>query len=71
MLKRKTKYVIRATPNVFGNRRVINYFDSKIHAKKELKRLLSKPLGNKTSYRESRSGIGINNPRIKKIKGFV
>lgn len=77
-MERKFKYVIRATPNVFGSRRDIYLYNKKSQAVKELKKLLSPPKsrivnGKKiylTSYRDAQSGIGINNPRIKKILGF-
>jgi len=72
------KYLIMATPNVSGHRRVIKSFDKKSQAEKELKKLLSKPKfrivnGKKiylTSYRIAQSGTGINNPRIKKVRGY-
>ena len=43
----------------------------KIHLKKAgLKKILSKPKGNQTAYRDAQSGIGLNNPRIKKMRGY-
>ena len=69
--------MIRATSNT-GDRRSIKHFDTKARAKKELRKLLSKGKTRRikvkgkyktirlTSYRESQSGFGINNPRIAK-----
>ena len=72
------KYSITAKPNVSGHRRIIKFFSKKSQAEKELKKWLSKPKfrivnGKKiylTSYRTAQSGTGINNPRIKKIRGY-
>lgn len=77
MKKRRIKYLILADSN-HGGRRVIKSYYKKSQAIKELKRLLSKPKSRLvngkriylTSYRNGQSGTGINNPRIKKIKGY-
>jgi len=66
---RCTKYLIVAKEN-YGRRRTIHSFNKKSQAVKQLKKILSKPKGNKTSYRNAQSGTGINNPRIKKIRGY-
>ena len=77
MVKKRTIFVLRATPNVFGNRRDIREFGTKAAAKKELKKILSPakkrrlPSGKVitlTSHRQGISGTGINNPRIVKRK---
>lgn len=68
MLKYKTGYTINSTENVGGKRRSLGRYFKKTEAKKELSKLLSKPKGNKTSYRNSLTGFGINNPRIKKMR---
>lgn len=69
MSKKCTKYLIMAKEN-YGGRRVIHSYNKKSQAVRQLKKILSKPKGNKTSYRDAQSGTGINNPRIKKIKGI-
>lgn len=69
-MEKINKFIIRANEN-YGKRRVIFYFKKRLDAQKQLKRLLGKPKGNKTAYRDALSGAGINNPRISKIRGFV
>ncbi|MBU0893893.1 MAG: hypothetical protein KKF48_02420 [Nanoarchaeota archaeon] len=75
-----TKYLITAKEN-YGGRRVIHSYDTKPKAERQLKKILSPGKVRKgtgymkgkkiylTSYRDSQSGTGINNPRIKKIRG--
>ena len=73
--KKCTRYVITAKSN-YGGRRIIKMFNKKSDAVKKMKKLLSPPKsrivnGKKitiTSYRDAQSGIGIKNPRLKKIK---
>ena len=76
MVKRKTFYVIGYKDNS-GHRTTHGRFTKKATAKRELKRVLAKPKKNKsgiymTSYRDAGAwgGVGINNPRIKKIRGY-
>ena len=80
--KRITKYLIMATQN-YGGRRVIFSSHKKSTTQRELKKLLTPGKYRKgtgymkgkkiylTSYREGKSGTGINNPRIKKIRGYA
>lgn len=71
-MKRCNKYLIMATEN-YGGRRTLHSFKTFSQANKKLKQILSKPSkpsGNQTAYRVAQSGAGINNPRIKKIRGF-
>ena len=71
MKKNCTKYLITARGNMKGDRqRVVHSFGSKSQAQKQLKKILSKPKGNQTAYRDAQSGIGLNNPRIKKMRGY-
>lgn len=70
MSKRIDKFLIMATEN-YGKRRALHSFHERAEAEMMLKKILSKPKGNKTSYRNAQSGTGINNPRIKKIRGFI
>ena len=63
MTKKVNGYVIMSTPNVTGNRRSYGRYFSKYKAKKELKNILKN--------RNSMSGVGHNNPRIKKVKLFM
>ena len=78
MAKKCNKYLIMATEN-HGRRRVIHSYKTKSEANKQLRKILSPSktrrhptTGKKiylTSYRKAQSGGGINNPRIKKIRG--
>ncbi|HEY0087318.1 MAG TPA: hypothetical protein VGB37_00650 [Candidatus Lokiarchaeia archaeon] len=75
------KYVIMADEN-YGVRRVLHLYSTKYQAERQLKKILSPAKVRKgtgymkgkkiilTSYRDAQSGTGINNPRIKKIRGF-
>jgi hypothetical protein len=69
MANKCNKYLIMATGND-GSRRTLHSYKTKSEATKQMKIILSKPKGNKTSYRNAQSGTGINNPRIKKIRGY-
>jgi hypothetical protein len=60
--KKVKMYMIRATPNVMGNRRSYGRFRKKSTALKELKKILKN--------RDNMSGVGFNNPRIKKFRGY-
>ena len=67
-------YVISYTDNS-GHKSTIGRYKKRSDAVKELKKLTAKPKKNKygvymTTYRNAYSGSGINNPRIKKIRGF-
>jgi hypothetical protein len=81
MVKRRIKYLIMANEN-YGGRREIHSYNTKSQAERQLKKILAPAKVRKgtgymkgkkiilTSYRDAQSGIGINNPRIKKIMGF-
>ena len=63
MSKRVNKFLIMSNSNT-GERRTVAQFFKRSEAKKALKRYNS-------NARHSMSGIGYNNSRIKKIKGYI
>ena len=56
MAKKCNKYLIMATGND-GSRRTLHSYKTKAEATKQVKIILSKPKGNKTSYRNAQSGV--------------
>jgi hypothetical protein len=80
-MSRCFKYIITAKEN-YGGRREIHSFNTKSQAERQLKKILSPAKVRKgtgymkgkkitlTSYRDAQSGTGINNPRIKKTRGY-
>ncbi len=69
MARKVTRFMIRATENVGGRRRILaGEFKTKTEAEKRLEKLLSKPKKGRTSFRDAQSGTGIKNPRIVKRK---
>ena len=58
-----TGYTIRSTPNVIGDRRTTGRYKTKSEARKQLEYI--------KKNRDNMSGVGFNNPRIKKIRMFA
>lgn len=68
MVKKVTGYVISYRDNSGAMRTHGRYF-KRTEAIAELRKILRKAKGNKTSYRDAGAwgGYGVNNPRIKKV----